>query len=56
MNSNLRTDLYKRTKALDELLDKVNDLLEEIEITEIAKLTQPKLPTVFIVNFMKQFI
>ena len=50
MNRNLRTDLYKRTKALDELLHKVNDLLEEIEITEIAKLTQPKLPTVFIVG------
>jgi hypothetical protein len=42
--------MHRRTKALDELLDKVNCLFEEAELREIAQLTQPKLPAVFIVG------
>ena len=50
MNNHLRTDTHKRTKVLEDLLDKVNCLLEEPELNEVSHLKQPKLPTVFIVG------
>lgn len=50
MDNNLRTDMHKRTKALDELLVKVNCLLEKPELREVSQLIQPELPAVFIVG------
>ena len=50
MDNHLRTDMHRRTKVLEELLDKVNCLFEEAELREISQMTQPKLPVLFIVG------
>lgn len=50
MDNDLRTDTHKRTEALEDLLSKVNSLLEGPELREISLQTQPKLPTVLIVG------
>ena len=50
MDNHLRTETHKRTKALEDLLYKVNRLFEEPELLEVSLLTQPKLPVVLIVG------
>ena len=50
MDNDLRTQTHKRTKALEDLLNKINCLFEEPELREISQLTQPKLPTLLIVG------
>ena len=50
MDNHLRTDMHRRTKVLEELLDRVNCLFEEAELREISQMTQPKLPVLLIVG------
>jgi hypothetical protein len=50
MDNHLRTDTHKRIKEYEDLLEKINCLLNEPELREISQLTQPKLPAVFIVG------
>lgn len=50
MDSLNRTKAHKRSLVLEQLLNEVNDLLEQPEHAAIDRLTQPKLPALFIVG------
>jgi hypothetical protein len=50
MDNYLRTATYKQSKELEKLLQKLNSLLQEVELAEISGLTKPQLPTLLIVG------